>query len=219
MKHKILTLFTAASLLIAAPYSVAKKPPPEDNLQQQIDELTARIDELEATSPLYLMDGNGTRIGPFVDWPLHFEPNLYVNTRTPTGYTFSIIVNSDGNEGRPVGGLLFASAWFTLPSCQGPMYISTSNDAGLTFIQQGLVVAAYNGAGNKGLYSAKSAAVSYGIGMNSFSVGPNGCTESPQTQFPFRVFLVVPNDPIETGLSVMQFEAPITIQHAADTNP
>jgi hypothetical protein len=156
--------------------------------------------EVAASSPLFIVDGLGNRIGPAVSWS---ASAVFLTT---TGY-FSR-VNVGDQQGRPErdGDVFTDHLFYEFPDCAGQPY---ARQLTLFATGQGVVFAAYTASGSKTLVSAKEATLTT-ITRQSLT-SENGCVNS---QIPEQdtAYPVVPNDPNITGLSVTSFPTPITLQ-------
>ena len=246
MKHKLLLALLSISLISQSAWAAKGGKPSEPVIAEDVDciecvdtvdiadgavttdkvstefldiisQLNERIDILEATSSLYAVDGNGNRIDPFVS---RFSESVthFITALTPTGYIFHVVTNQEqgGSSFGEEGDVYIAKVLlFSFFGCQGQPY-TDDIDPFRSYLDNGVVLVGYNSTGNKELFSAKSVSLSQ-VGIASQS-GPSGCLDrNPGTIT--GLIPLIPNDPIETGLSVMQFSTPITIQRAVDTNP
>ena len=60
------------------------------SLQQQINVLNAKVNQLESTGTFYFVDGNGVIIGPVLGMYKYTIPTFPAESLTSTGYIFHI---------------------------------------------------------------------------------------------------------------------------------
>jgi hypothetical protein len=193
-------LFTASILVVALSISIVShaERPSITSLQQQINQLSARINDLEAQgSPLYVLDGNSNRIGRLVNW------NTTSTALTNKKFLFKIVTDYTNPQN---GTIPIINLYFEAAGCSGQAYVAALyvNDEN---VAQGMVINAYvTTAGDSALYYVKDAPATLINHMSQAGVGGCESTAGSQTVHP-----VTANDPSITGITQSVFTTPITI--------
>jgi len=184
-------------LLITVCASIAANAarPSITNLQQQINQLNARINELEnMEKPAIVVDGEGTILGVAIG-----------DSQYGRGYTEIVVLNDKGYQytvTRKEGDIREDSNTleYTLPNCSGQAYSSTYSSSQIFKLSNPL-----------GLWFTYPDAVHVEreIKSNNHALSPSIC--NTPTSYLQDVIEIYPNDPSITGVYQAELPAPISV--------
>lgn len=97
------------------------------DFQQQIDQLLARISEIESIPRAVIMDANDNIVGTMLYGVHSLSSKTYYSAFKAEGRTFKLVVTG-GTTDSPLHGKI---VYFTLSGCKGTAYMSPNNDEDL----------------------------------------------------------------------------------------
>jgi len=193
------TICAAGLLFTTVCFSIAANAerPSITSLTQQINELNARVNDLEAQGgPIYVIDGDSNRIGKLANW--HDTSTVLTNKH----FLFKIGTSYTRSD---YGAVLITNMYYEAAGCSGQAYVYFM--AAINNVPQGEVINGYGAtAGENTLYYIKDSLPRV---INKMShTGPSGCESTAGS---LTVYPATPNDPNITGITQSAFPTPITL--------